>query len=152
MLAVVSPYTHLAGHYASYTAQLAAAYKDATGDDAKVLTSWHFADRSMRATACASWTRLLSTASYRNRHWGSISDTILRNLEFVFCLKAALRNPEIQHIYCLDARHRVLFYCLHKHQKSFSHLCLGGPNPKQLGQDRPSYESSFDSIGVKLFF
>lgn len=145
MLAVVSPYTHLAGHYASYTAQLVTAYTKAKGNGVKVFTSWHFADRGIDSSACATWTRLFASANSRNRQWGSVYDTALRNLEFVFCLKAALRDPSVNHIYCLDARHRAFFYYLHKSPKTFSHLCLGAPNSRQLGEDRTSYVRAFET-------
>jgi glycosyltransferase involved in cell wall biosynthesis len=145
MLAVVSPYTHLAGHYASYTGQLVTAYTRAKGDCVKVFTSWRFTDRGMDSSACARWTRLFASAERRNRQWGNVYDTILRNLEFIFCLNAALRDSSVKHIYCLDARHRALFHYLHKSSQSFSHLCLGGPSSKQLGRYRSSYIKAFQT-------
>jgi glycosyltransferase involved in cell wall biosynthesis len=145
MLAVVSPYTHLAGHYASYTAQLVTAYTKAKGKGVKVFTSWRFGDVGIDSSARATWTRLFASANSRNRQWGSVYDTALRNLEFIFCLKAALQDSSVKHIYCLDARHRAFFHYLHKSPKTFSHLCLGGPNSKQLGKDRTSYVRAFET-------
>jgi len=144
MAAIVSPYTHLAGHYAAYTSQITSAYARATGHAPKTFTALPFSiDRTTKSISCAPWTRLLASIRYRNRHWGSIYDTMLRNVEFVLCLKRALRERGSPHIYCLDARHQLLFYYLRRTSNTFSHLCLGGPNPSDSAHRRELYRQAF---------
>jgi len=144
VVVIVSPYTHLAGHYAAYTSQIVSAYARAKGHAPKTFTASPFSvPKTTTTIACASWTRLLASIRYRNRHWGSVYDTVLRNLEFVLCLKRALREEESPHIYCLDARHQSLFYYLRRTPNAFSHLCLGGPNPSDSVHRRDLYRQAF---------
>jgi glycosyltransferase involved in cell wall biosynthesis len=144
MVAIVSPYTHLAGHYATYTSQIVSAYNRAAGRVPKTYTALPFSvQQNTKAISCAGWTRFLASISYRNRHWGSFYDVVLRNVEFVLCLKRAIREEVSAHIYCLDARHQSLFYYLGRTSNAFSHLCLGGPNPNDSTHRRELYRQAF---------
>jgi len=143
-LAIVSPHTHLTGHYAAYTSQIVSAYARATGYAPRLFTALPFSAHQTTTTiVCAPWTRLLASIRYRNRHWGSTYDTLLRNVEFVLCLKRAIREEGSPHIYCLDARHQSLFYYLGRTSNTFSHLCLGGPNPSDSNHRRELYRQAF---------
>jgi glycosyltransferase involved in cell wall biosynthesis len=144
MVSIVSPHTHLAGHYAAYTLQIVSAYKRAKGHAPKTFTALPFSvDQTTSTIACAPWTQLLASIRYRNQHWGSTYDTVLRNVEFVLCLKRAIREGGSAHIYCLDARHQSFFYFLRRTSNTFSHLCLGGPNPNDSVHRRELYRQAF---------
>lgn len=151
-LSIISPYTHLNGHYWPYTCDLISALAH-TGVEFEV-----FAARAPRYSpvsgakapawhACCPWTRLLLSDSYRAKHWGSRADNLFRNIEFLACLKKAKsRILEYGHLHCIESRHRILLkeVICSKHS-TFSTLCVGAPSPG-LSKDRADdYRRAFDT-------
>lgn len=150
-LALISPYTHLNGHYWPYTCDLLSAL-GAASEQCEV-----FAARSPRYQpvfsgsvpewhACCPWTRLLLTDTYRARNWGSRPDSLVRNLEFHFCLKKCLQHTGGKiHIHCIESRHRILLREVCRSHATFSSLCVGDP-PAGLGKEREEeYRRAFDT-------
>jgi glycosyltransferase involved in cell wall biosynthesis len=148
-LAIISPYTHLNGHYWPYTVDLLCALS-AASEQCEV-----FAARSPRYQpavsgavpewhSCCPWTRLLLTDSYRARNWGNRADTLVRNLEFHFCLKKCLQHTGGKiHIHCIESRHRILLQEVCRSTATFSSLCVGEP-PEGMAREREeAYQKAF---------
>lgn len=138
---LVSPYTHLAGHYWPYTVDFVSAM---TVADVGVRVfaaqspreSHLFATATTSWTHCCSWTQWLLANEYRNRNWGDRKDTILRNIEFYKCLQSALLNASrsgVAHIHCIESRHRILLNAVVTTRQTFSTLCVGAPD---VGMDQ----------------
>ncbi len=150
-LAIISPYTHLNGHYWPYTCDLLSAL-GAAGEKCEVFTArppryqpavsgavpeWH---------SCCPWTRLLLRDSYRARNWGNRADTLVRNLEFHFCLKKCLQHTGGKiHIHCIESRHRILLQEVCRTTATFSSLCVGDPPPGMAKEREDGYRRAFDT-------
>jgi glycosyltransferase involved in cell wall biosynthesis len=147
-LTVISPYTHLAGHYWPYTVDTAAAltnvgvgvsiYAALPPRDAGQVNSQLITWKS-----CAPWTPLLKSVEKRNLRWGSRSDNMLRNLEFALCLKRALLSPESTHIHCIESRHQLLLNAVLRSDRSFSTLCVGSPTPESTRKLGTMFQQAF---------
>ena len=153
-MTVVSPFTHLNGHYWPYTVDLL----DALGEDLKKVSV--FASRPARQTfsetegiswnACFPWTKHILSDAYRSRNWGSREDSIARNIEFQMCVRAAIRACEVSkdnsHIHCVESRHRILNReVIRNRHLTFSTLCVGDP-PENLPESRANqYKRAFQT-------
>jgi glycosyltransferase involved in cell wall biosynthesis len=131
-VALVSPYTHLAGHYWPYTVDTATAVSN-EGIEITVYASLQPRDGSLDANpliswkSCCAWMPILRSIEKRNRYWESRSDILLRNLEFFLCLKRAQQSSTAIHIHCIEARHRILLNAVLRSVCSYSALCVGSP-------------------------
>lgn len=150
---IVSPYTHLNGHYWPYTTDFIHALLDR---NARVST---FASREPRHEianhkgnlewrSCCSWTELLLSDNYRSLHWGSRLDSFLRNLEFLICLNKAMSSARrnrgtTHHIHCIESRHRLLARAVIHSDLSFSTLCVGEPDAAMSASARSQYKRAF---------
>jgi glycosyltransferase involved in cell wall biosynthesis len=160
-LVIVSPYTHLNGHYWPYTVDLLNAVSAKTPkvsvfasrkprfdlSDCSAAPEWH---------ACCPWTRFMLPDARRAKHWGSRSDNLVRNLEFHLCLKRAMRSAERgnstpTHIHCIESRHRILIHALLNSGLSFSSLCVGEPNLTMNAGLEQKYRRAF-ATGRLTFF
>lgn len=160
-LRIVSPYTHLSGHYWPYTLDFLHALS------AKDSNLQVYASREPRFDlagsgttpewkACGPWTRHLLSDEYRSKHWGSRSDTLIRNLEFHLCLKQAMRAAERDpsapgHIHCIESRHRILMRAVMGSKLSFSSLCVGEPPPAMSAGMRERYRQAFGTGHLTFF-
>jgi glycosyltransferase involved in cell wall biosynthesis len=148
-LAIISPYTHLNGHYWPYTLDLIRAL-GAAGQECAV-----FASRQPRSPltvyeassvwhACCPWAGLLMTDSYRARNWGNRPESLVRNLEFHACLRTCLKQTAGKaHIHCIEARHRILLREVCRSQATFSSLCVGDPLPGLSKKREEEYRRAF---------
>lgn len=150
-LSIISPYTHLNGHYWPYTMDLINALGHA-GHDCSV-----FASRSPRYPLttshafikwheCGYWNRWLLSDSYRAKNWGNKPDSLVRNMEFYSCLQRCLQqSDESVHIHCIEARHRILLREVCRSRNTFSCLCVGEP-PQGINKAREDeYRRAFDT-------
>jgi glycosyltransferase involved in cell wall biosynthesis len=145
-LTVVSPYTHLSGHYWPYTVDMADAFSSA-GREIKIFAA--LPPRVIKNhpalmwNACAPWITNFQSIERRNRNWGSKSDTFLRNLEFYCCLQKALREADKDPIFCIESRHHQLLKAVLQSNRRFSSLCVGAPD-QSMPQKRVSlYREAF---------
>ena len=151
-LDLISPYTHLNGHYWPYTSDFVQAMS-AGGHRVRV-----FASRQARYVpdcwsarpewiTCCPWARYFLSDEYRARHWGGRADSLARNLEFLLCMGAAKRgNPHTgtaRHIHCIESRHRILLRKVLSSSQTFSTLCVGEP-PEGMEMEREeTYRKAF---------
>ncbi len=159
---IVSPFSHLSGHYWPYTLDLIRALTGITTD---VHILIHTAQgRSIpediqksnaRWKSCAAWLRYLIPKSYRNRNWEGRLERLLRNFEFNSCLRSAIRastkDSENSHIHCIESRHRILLRSVIKNKNhTFSTLCVGAP-PLELNESRAkAYKAAFNTDRLKF--
>ncbi len=151
-LTLVSPYTHLNGHYWPYTLDLTNALESKL-PRLTVLASRpprypHLVSRSKTSWhACFPWIRFILTDAYRARSWGGRPDSLARNLEFHACLKKAVRGSRPgAHIHCVESRHRILLGQVHRSPElAFSSLCVGDPPGGLSGQRLDDYRRAFDT-------
>ena len=145
-LIIISPYTHLAGHYWAYTVDMANAFALA-GMQVKVFAALPPREKrdllELAWKACARWVSRLQSLERRNREWGSKSDRLLRNLEFYLCLQGALGQSGDAPVFCIEARHRILLKAVLKSKKRFSTLCVGAPDHAALTKQAPLYREAF---------
>lgn len=150
-LDIISPYTHLNGHYWPYTADFVQAMT-AGAHELRVFASRR--PRHLPASwntcsewnACCPWSRLLP-GGYRARHWGGRADSLARNLEFLLCMRAAQCKRDASaaacHIHCIESRHRILLKEVLSSSQTFSTLCVGEP-PEGMGAAREkAYRKAF---------
>lgn len=155
MIQIVSSYTHLAGHYWSYTVALAKAYllyfpEQSISVHASVTPRESGQIDNLKNLTWKSEARFLSrliSISYRNRHWESSIDKILRFWEFHKCLNSAIRNADgqgcVTHIHCIESRHRLLCAAVLKSQHHFSTLCVGPPGSEMPDSRKSQYLDAF---------
>lgn len=149
-MVIVSPYTHLNGHYWPYTLDLLKALENslpsisACASRAPRYPS-SVSDQKISWSACFPWARLILPDSYRARNWGNRPDSIARNLEFHACLKKAVRaSAPGSHIHCVESRHRLLLGEVHSSpQHTFSSLCVGDPPPGMSTERLDAYRRAF---------
>lgn len=154
MVLLVSPFTHLAGHYWSYTRDFAVALKT-TGTRAEVFASSSpeqpgFGEPFLIWRACCKWTQKIFATDIRNRSWNQSYDRPIRNLEFFCCLRKALKTQEKFHIHCIEAQHRLLLKSVLATGRTFSLLCVGAPSEyakKHIGQ---VYKNAFATGRFKI--
>lgn len=159
-LVLVSPFTHLAGHYWPYTTDFLSAFAK------RYQNTSVFAAHPQRPSsplpideiqwnACCPWIRFILSDAYRNKNWGNKADTVARVAEFYFCLKAALKLADAEtdervHIHCIESRHGLLLNAVLKSKHSFSSLCVGGP-PRGLTAEREdNYRKAFVTGRLKF--
>lgn len=154
---IVSPFTHLAGHYWPYTVDIVSALSTANRHlEIQVHAAQSERDHhSLSETnACwntsAPWVRFLISNAYRNQHWGNRRDHISRNIEFYRCLGSAVqasrRMPQASHIHCVESCHGILLRAVHSQpQQTFSTLCIGSPSPSMDQARSESYRKAFDT-------
>lgn len=156
-LTIISPYSHLNGHYWPYTVDLLCALS-AAGKDFHVHASrkprYPIDGFNSEWRACCPYSRLLLTDGYRARHWGSKADTVVRNIEFRSCLKSALHcktgNVMRHHIHCIESRHRILLGAVLGSAHTFSTLCVGDP-PDNLSSEREgAYRKAFETQRLRF--
>ncbi|MEI6322430.1 MAG: glycosyltransferase family 4 protein [bacterium] len=145
-LTVISPYTHLAGHYWAYTVDMTKAFM-AAGREVKAYAA--LPPRNTRDlpllewTVCAPWVTVLQSLEKRNRGWGSKSDALLRNLEFYLCLRNAVKDGGDGSIFCVESRHQLLLKAVMKTNRRFSTLCVGAPDQVTLTRRADLYRRAF---------
>lgn len=153
--AVISPFTHLAGHYWPYTVDTISALAQA-GVEVDVYASLPPREKNViqspaiRWRACAPWTPIIKSIESRNLTWGSRSDNLLRNLEFSLCLRSALRSPVSTHIHCIEARHRILLNAVLYSKRRFSALCVGSPDGRMSDNRAELYRRAFATGRLKI--
>jgi len=145
-LSVVSPYTHLSGHYWPYTVDMAKAFASA-GREIKIFAALPARELmdlpQLEWNTCAPWITNFQSLERRNRNWGSKSDTFLRNLEFYCCLQKALKEANDTPIFCIESRHHQLLKAVLQSNRRFSSLCVGAPD-QSMPQKRVSlYREAF---------
>jgi|GEM_PF-1922931 len=151
MLAIVSSFTHLVGHYRPYTIDFAKAFSGDSGLEAALFTAWE-APPEIAATnlliippACLPITRFFLTVGLRAKLWNSMVERIVRNLEFMAAINAALKFPQVRHVFCVDARFNQLFREINLHpQMTFSFFAPGSPNALSE-KNRVAYTNAFQS-------
>lgn len=151
-LAIISPFTHLNGHYWPYTCDLVNALVN-DGVDSEVFAARKPREMSVNGTwnpnwhVCTQWSKWLLSSDFRSKHWGSRPDSIVRNLEFLTCLRrAASVEPKPDHIHCIESRHRILLKeVIRSQQTTFSTLCVGDPPPGLTGERMDDYRRAFDT-------
>jgi len=150
-LQLVSPYTHLVGHYWPYTVDFISAMTaksilvSVCATQAPRETGL-FAEEQMTWESCCHWTKWLLSINHRNRNWGDRKDAILRNIEFYICLKAAIHNAGIggnAHIHCIESRHRILLNAVVHSLQTFSTLCVGAPDVRMDKARVLNYKKAF---------
>lgn len=152
-LSIVSPYTHLNGHYWPYTVDIL----EALGAELKGISVYasrpardSFAKTGDRVlwNSCFPWVKHILSDAYRARHWGSREDSLARNIEFQLCIRAAItacgKSQEASHIHCVESRHRILNReVMRNPHLTFSTLCVGDP-PANLSESRANdYRRAF---------
>lgn len=163
-LTIVSPYTHLSGHYWPYTTDfLSAVAKGSSAGDPKINVFAAKQARSLdglpvasfRWHACFPWFNFLLPDSYRDKNWGNKPETIARITEFHFCLRAALKHAEVSrnkpvHIHCIESRHKILLDAVLKSRHSFSSLCVGAPPSNLTAEREKIYRTAFNTNRLKF--
>jgi glycosyltransferase involved in cell wall biosynthesis len=115
--------------------------------DSHDLNEWRH-DPTLKTQICAPWISMLFPNSWRKKWWGSKIETVLRNLEFYFCLRRAVchaENEEMSHIYCVESCHTQLCRAVRRSNIEFSTLCVGGVTKHLPPKKMKDYRSAFET-------
>ena len=152
---LVSSFSHLAGHYWTYTNDLANALC-AHGVSVEVFASLPPQDSSsmrnplIRWISCCTWSRFFGNPEKRNKMWNTRFEGLLRNLEFLVSFRRALLTNSNSHIHCIESRHRLLFNTVLSSKRSFSLLCVGSPSLDMQLKFGSLYTHAFSTGRIKL--
>lgn len=155
MLSLVSPYTHLSGHYWPYTIQLANALAK-NGVSVTIFASSpprvpnSIKNPLIHWVPCFAWSRYLGSPDNRNKMWDSRLEALIRNLEFLLSFRRALSTSRNRHIHCIESRHRLLFNSVLKSDRQFSLLSVGSPSPEMQKNLGVLYNRAFSTNRIKL--
>ena len=150
MLSLVSPYTHLSGHYWPYTIQLANALAK-NGVSVTIFASSpprvpdSIQNPLIHWVPCFAWSRYLGSPENRNKMWDSRLEGLIRNLEFLLSFRRALKTSGNRHIHCIESRHRILFNSVLKSDRHFSLLSVGSPSPEMQKNLGSLYSRAFST-------
>lgn len=153
-LKIVSPYTHLSGHYWNYTVDLLEALLHHTSmGSIEVISSRQSRKLAGQLESFPNWKHSmlgvnhLGTDEYRNARWGTKADNLLRNLEFYVCWNTAVKNHGNTscHVHCIESRHRYLLNQVAKNPIQASTLCVGHYNPSIPQKHTDAYRRAFDT-------
>ena len=150
MLSLVSPYTHLSGHYWPYTIQLANALaKNGVSVDVFASSPARVPDSIQNPlihwVPCFAWSRYFGSPETRNKMWDSRLERLIRNLEFLVSFRRALSTSGNRHIHCIESRHRLLLNSVLGSNRRLSLLSVGSPSPEILQKLGSLYTRAFST-------